>query len=62
MLPIAAGTTSLTIDGVTVDPGLDGAVGWYGAVLASGEHTVSTDVEDEQTIFCKRLGITVIVR
>ena len=62
VLPIAAGTTSLTIDGVTVNPGLDGAVGWYGAVLASGEHAVSTDVEGEQTIFCKRLGITVIVR
>jgi len=62
VLPIAAGTTSVTIDGVTVDPGLDGAVGWYGAVLASGEHAVSTDLEGGQTIFCKGSGVMVIIR
>jgi len=61
-LPVAAGTTSLTIDGTTVYPGLDGAVGWYGTTLTSGMHTLAIDEEEGRTIFFKGLGLQIIIR
>lgn len=61
-LPVASGTTSLTIDGTLVDPGLDGAEGWYGTTLTSGTHTLAIDEEEEQTIFFKGLGLQIIIR
>ena len=61
-LPVAAGTTSLTIDGTTVYPGLDGAVCWYGTTLTSGMHTLAIDEEEGRTIFFKGLGLQIIIR
>ena len=61
-LPVDAGVSSLSIDGVSVDPGLDGAVGWYGTILRTGTHVLATDVDGEQSVFIKGLGRTVIFR
>ena len=61
-LPVDANVTSLTIDGETVDPGLGGAVGWYGTVFRTGAHTVASDGEDARTILCKGAGLTMIFR
>ena len=61
-LPVAAGMTSLTIDGTTVCPGLNGAVGWYGTTFTSGMHTLAIDEEEGRTIFFKGLGLQIIIR
>lgn len=61
-LPADAGVMSLTIDGAAVDPGLDGAVGWYGTVLRTGTHVIASDVDGERSVSTKGLGLTVIFR
>jgi hypothetical protein len=37
VLPVPYGTTSLQVNGVTLDTGFDGAQGWHGLALAPDE-------------------------
>ncbi len=62
VIPVDAGVESITVDGVQVSTGLDGAVGWYGTVLSLGRHTVSLDDGEEVAFLCKNLGLQVIIR
>lgn len=53
VLPIAAGTSVITIDGRPVDAGLDGAVGWYGwCPIGAGMHEISQDGADAVAVRC----------
>ena len=60
-LPVAAGVSSIVVDGATVDTGLNDAMGWFGTVLSSGEHTLSID-QETRTIICKASGLIIIFR
>ena len=67
VIPIPAGITAFTIDGVTADTGLDGDAGWYAAVLGGGQTATFalTDAEGSAfsaTLFRPREATTFVLR
>ena len=60
-LPIASGTSGIYIDGVAIDPGLDGAEGWYGAELSFGAHMMTSDM-GSSAVYCAEPGMMIIAR
>lgn len=61
-LPVAAGTTSLAIDGTIIDPLLDGSTGWCGVEVRTGAHTLYSSLEGARSVSCKGLGFWLIFR
>ena len=67
VIPIPAGITAFTIDGVTADTGLGGDAGWYAAALGGGQTATLTLTDAEEatfsaTLFRPREATTFVVR